>query len=217
VSFDAVAPWYRTLEWIAFGDALQRCRVACLGEITAPRRALVVGEGNGRFLCELLRLHPGVEVDCVDASQRMLDLARKRVDRELPGQMERIRFFHQDIMSWAAPENQYDLVVTHFFLDCFSEPALTGIVKKLARAATDDASWLLADFHVPPNGKARLRARGWLAAMYLFFRVIARIEASELIDPTPSVRAEGLALARQYLFRNGILKSEMWIRTDPVL
>jgi ubiquinone/menaquinone biosynthesis C-methylase UbiE len=212
VSFDGIAPWYRTLERIAFGDDLQRCRVACLDDIAAPRRALVVGEGNGRFLCELLRLHPGVEVDCLDASQRMLRLARKRVERELPGGAKSVRFLHRDITSWAAPERHYDLLVTHFVLDCFPGASLTGIIRKLARAATDDANWLLADFCVPPKGMARLRARAWLAAMYLFFRVTARIPASELVDPTPFLRAEGFGLARQQLFRKGMLKSERWGR-----
>jgi ubiquinone/menaquinone biosynthesis C-methylase UbiE len=210
VSFDALAPWYRTLEWIAFGDDLQHCRVACLGDITSPRRALIVGEGNGRFLCELLRLHPGIEVDCLDASQHMLLLARRRLQRELPERTRRVRFLHHDIMAWAAPERHYDLLVTHFVLDCFPEAALTGIIKKLARAATDDANWLLADFCVPASGMARFRARAWLAAMYLFFRLTARIQASELIDPTPFLRVEGLGLARQQLFRKGMLKSELW-------
>jgi ubiquinone/menaquinone biosynthesis C-methylase UbiE len=213
VSFDALAPWYRTLEWVAFGDDLQRCRVACLGEITAPRRALIVGEGNGRFLCELLRLHPGVEVDCLDASQRMLRLARERVDRELPGRAESVRFLHQDITLWTPPEHRYDLLVTHFVLDCFPEAAVAGIIKKLARAATDDVNWLLADFCVPANGIARLHARAWLAAMYMFFRVTARIDARELIDPTALLRAEAFGSARQHLLRCGFLKSEMWRRT----
>jgi ubiquinone/menaquinone biosynthesis C-methylase UbiE len=210
VSFDTLAPWYRALEWIAFGHTLQRCRVACLNEIASPRRALIVGEGNGRFLCELLRLHSEVEVDCVDASQQMLQLARNRVDRELPSDAERVRFLHQDIISWAAPEHRYDLLVTHFFLDCFPEPALIGVIKKLVRTATEDATWLLADFYIPKNGVMRLRGRGWLAAMYLFFRITARIEGSELIDPTPFLRAEGFAVSRQHLFRRGMLKSEIW-------
>jgi ubiquinone/menaquinone biosynthesis C-methylase UbiE len=213
VSFDTLAHWYRALERIAFGDDLQHCRVACLGEIAAPRRALVVGEGNGRFLCELLRLHSGVEVDCLDASQRMLRLARERVDREFPGHAESVRFLHQDITSWAAPERHYDLLVTHFVLDCFPEAALTSIIKKLARAATEDANWLLADFCVAPKGMARLRARAWLAAMYLFFRVTARIPACELVDPTSILRAEGFRLVRQHLLRKGMLKSEIWRRS----
>lgn len=143
MSFDTLAPWYRTLEWIAFGDDLQRCRVACLGEIAAPRHALIVGEGDGRFLCELLRLHPGVEVDCIDASRHMLQLARKRIERELPDRAEYVRFLHQDITSWASPEHLYDLLVTHFILDCFSEVALTGIIKKLEwRDSAPAAGWL---------------------------------------------------------------------------
>jgi SAM-dependent methyltransferase len=212
VSFDPLAPWYQRLERIAFGDDLQRCRVACLGEVATPQRALIVGEGDGRFLLELLRLHPGIEVDCLDESRRMLQLARKRIERELPERARCVRFLHQDIMSWAAPERHYNLLVTHFVLDCFPEAALTSIIKKLADAATGDANWLLADFCLPPRGMARLRARAWLAAMYLFFRVTARIPASELIDSTPFLQGEGFALARQHLFRNGMLKSESWRR-----
>lgn len=212
MSFDTLAPWYETFEWLTFGNALQRCRVACLNEIGAPRRVLVIGEGNGRFLCELLRLYPEAEVDCVDASERMLRLARKRVARELPDRAECVRFLHQDITSWAAPEQHYDLLVTHFVLDCFPKAELRALISKLARAATNGANWLLADFSIPRNGMARICARGWLGAMYLFFRVAARIQASELIDPTPLMRAEGFALARQHFFPRGMLKSEMWRR-----
>ncbi len=157
-------------------------------------------------------MHPEVEVDCLDASQQMLQLARQRVDRELPGHAERVCFLHKEITSWAVPERRYDLLVTDFFLDCFPEPVLTGVIKKLGRSATGDATWLLADFCIPPKGMAWLRAHDWLAAMYFFFRITARIEASELIDPTAIMRAEGFALSRQHFFRRGMLKSEMWRR-----
>jgi ubiquinone/menaquinone biosynthesis C-methylase UbiE len=214
VSFDTLAPWYGTLEWIAFGDDLQRCRIACLEQIATPRRALIVGEGNGRFLCELLRLHPGVEIDCIDASQRMLQLARKRVEDELGDRGERVRFLHHEITLWSPPEHHYDLVVTHFVLDCFAETELAAVVRKLAQTTTEEASWLLADFCVPVGGVARLRARAWLAVMYQFFRLTAGIDAGPLIDPTAIMRAEGLALNRQHKFQLGMLKSELW-RTHP--
>jgi ubiquinone/menaquinone biosynthesis C-methylase UbiE len=212
VSFDAVAPWYRTLETIAFGGVLQRCRIACLDKLQNPGRVLIVGEGNGRFLSELLRTHPDVEVECVDASERMLFLARRRIERELPGRADRVRFLHHDITSWLAPERHYDLIVTHFVLDCFPEIEMAGIVRKLARAGTDDASWLLADFCVPEKGVARLGARLRLTVMYRFFRIATGIQASELIDPTPFIQAAGFVLARQHLFQSGMLKSELWRR-----
>lgn len=217
MSFDTLAPWYRTLEWIAFGDDLQRCRIACLTEVVAPRHALIVGEGNGRFLCELLRAHPSVEVDCVDASQRMLQLARERLEREWPDCLEHVRFLQHDLISWTPPAHHYDLVVTHFFLDCFAEAQLAAIIRKLEQATTDRACWLLADLYVPPKGFARFRARAWLAVMYRFFRLTAGIDARQLIDPTPFLRDAGFALARQDSFRKGMLKSEIWTRAGAAL
>lgn len=212
MSFDSIAPAYRTLETIAFGGDLQRARVACLGEIETARRALIVGEGNGRFLCELLRVHPNVEIDCVDASGHMLELARRRVECRLPADSIGVRFLQQDITSWTPPESSYDLIVTHFFLDCFSEDRIAEVVNRLARAATPSATWLLADFCMPAGGLARIRARLWLSAMYRFFQFTAGIEAAELEDPSPFLRAAGFALASQHLFRSGMVKSELWRR-----
>jgi len=211
VSFDAVAPWYRTLETLAFGNALQRARIACLDAIGSPRRALIVGEGNGRFLAALLQQHPLTRIDCVDSSERMIELARGHVLRTVPNEMSRVAFFRQDVTS-LAPNDRYDLIVTHFLLDCFSTQQVGSIVARLAQTAAPNAIWLLADFRVPETGFARIHARVWLAAMYRFFRSVARIDARELVDPSPFLRVEGFTLERQQLFRFGMLKSESWRR-----
>ena len=210
MSFDAVAPWYRTLETLAFGGALQRARIACLDEeIGSPRRALIVGEGNGRFLAAILQRHPLIRVDCVDSSERMLGLARRHVLETSPDEIGRVAFLCDDVTSWT-PHDRYDLIVTHFVLDCFSTQQVGLIVAKLAQAAAPNATWLLADFRIPETGFARAHARGWLAIMYWFFRSVAGIEAHELVDPSPFLRVEGFTLARQHLFRLGMVKSELW-------
>jgi ubiquinone/menaquinone biosynthesis C-methylase UbiE len=210
MSFNPVAPWYGTLEWIVFGNALQRCRTACLDQLARPKRVLIVGEGNGRFLCELLQCHPQSEVDCVDSSKRMLRLAQQRLTRTLNGHAGGVRWLCQDVTKWSPPKAHYDLVVTHFLLDCFDEAALAGVVDKLARACTNDAIWLLADFSRPADGIARLHAIALVWLMYRFFRLTARIEATELIDPAPLIEREGFGLVRQHLSRKGLLKSEIW-------
>lgn len=213
MSFDAVAPWYRPLETIAFGNALQRARLACLDEIGSARRALIVGEGNGRFLAAFLKCHPLIRIDCLDSSERMLALARRHVQETTPNEISRVTFIHDDVRSWT-PNDRYDLIVTHFLLDCFSTQQVGLIVAKLAQASASDATWLLADFTIPQAGVARGHAQARLAVMYWFFRGVAGIEARELVDPSPFLRVEGFTLAHQHLFRLGMVKSELW-RKNP--
>jgi ubiquinone/menaquinone biosynthesis C-methylase UbiE len=213
VSFEAIAPWYRTLETVAFGNALQRARVACLDDIASARRALIVGEGNGRFLAALLKRQPLVRIDCVDRSQRMLELARRHVLKTAPNEISRVAFLQNDVTAWT-PRDRYDLIVTHFFLDCFRTEQVGRIVAKLSQAAAPKATWLLADFKIPEAGFARGYAHAWLAIMYQFFRSVAAIEARKLVDPSPFLRAEGFVLERQHLFRLGTFKSELW-RKQP--
>jgi ubiquinone/menaquinone biosynthesis C-methylase UbiE len=140
----------------------------------------------------------------------MLQLARQRMENELPDLRDQVRFLHQDIMNWAPPGNAYDLVVTHFVLDCFPLAELAQVVKNLATATKPDADWLLADFRLPDRGFARLQARVWLAAMYQFFRFTARIKATELIDAAPYLQAKEFSLACQHFSRTEMLKSELW-------
>jgi hypothetical protein len=144
----------------------------------------------------------------------MLELARKWIERDIPDCGNRINFLPQDITSWSPPEHQFDLIVTHFFLDCFAENQIADVVAKLAHAAQADAAWMLADFCVPPHRFGRVRVRAWLALMYRFFRYTARIEARELIDPSPFLRAARFTLASKHLFRGRMIKSELWRRNS---
>jgi spermidine synthase len=129
VSFDLVAPHYRWLEKIAFGNALQRARTCWIDTLVRPERTLILGEGDGRFLCELVRAYPKIDVDCIDASEAMLQLARARLRRMHPESFSRVQFIREDIVKWS-PRKSYDLLVTHFFLDCFACRELQAIIAK---------------------------------------------------------------------------------------
>lgn len=212
MNFDRVARPYALLEKAAFGSELQRARNAFLGEIKNPKRVLIVGEGDGRFLLEFLRHAPSAKVDCLDASAAMLALAQWRLEKVLPNSLLRTRLIHSTIEQWHLGDPDYDLIVTNFFLDCFPARKLESIVAKLARAAGPSATWLLVDFRYPSSPLRRLRARLWLGGMYLFFRAFAGIEARDLIDPTPFLRSHGFACVQQKKFRGGMIKSELWKR-----
>ena len=191
---------------MAFGDALQRCGIACLDQIARPKRVLTVGEGNGRFLLELLQTHPGIEVDCIDSSQQMLQLARGRIEHQLADKGGRVCWLCQDITVWEPPPNRYDLIVTHFLLDCFPASQLGSIVDKLGNSATNEAEWLLADFRLPPSGLARIYSLLWLWSMYRFFRLTTGIDADRLVNPTPLLEDNRFVLVRQKCHSNKLVQ-----------
>lgn len=224
MSFDRVAPFYRCLETIVFGHALQRARVAMLERIPPPARVLIVGEGNGRFLEVFVRRFPECEIDCVDASAQMLALARTPAERavgataakEVISQSragDRVHFIHSDIRELLTDTAViYDLVVTHFVLDCFNDGPLCEVVGQLATVAGESANWLIADFTVPETGLARLAGSMLVALMYRFFQWTAKIEAKNLTDPAPLLEGRGFRRAERRLFFGGSVYSDLWRR-----
>ena len=210
-SFDRLAPAYRFLELLTFGSLLHRCRVAHLDWLAGCRSVLVLGDGDGRFVADLLRRHPAVQVDSIDISRGMLTLARRRVPR-LSGAATRVRFVRADARSEPPPATGYDAVVTNFFLDCFEEEDLAAVVRRAVNACSSAAVWIDGDFRLPSGAWPRRAARIVLAAMYLFFRLATRLPARRLIDPAPYLEARGFALAEEKCWLRGGLTSRVWVR-----
>ena len=211
MSFDTLAPHYRWMEWLLAGDKLQRCRTASLDSIPPPRQVLIYGEGNGRFLTELCRRFPAARVTCVDASARMIDLARSRLARNsLPD--DQVEFIHADALTWAPPAGCFDLVVTHFFLDCFRQDQVAQLVLIIARAAASRANWLIADFKEADRGLKRWRSQVILAVMYVFFRQATRLPASGLTAPEAYIEGNGFRRVRRLEADLGLLYSDWWQR-----
>ena len=208
MSFDRLAPHYHWLEAVGFGSVLQKARTRWIETVARPKRVLTVGEGTGHFLRKFVRVHRDAVVDCLDASARMLELARLPIS----GPVNRVRFLKEDILSWTPPES-YDLLVTNFVLDCFPQNQLKLVVGKLAGVASPGAYWLLADFCIPKTILARTHAKIWLATLYWFFRRTTGIRAKRLVDPTPELQANGFVCLKRSEWRLGLIKSELWQKT----
>lgn len=206
MNFDRLAAIYQAMEWISAGNKLQRCRVAFLDQIQPPRRILLAGEGHGRFLPTCARAFPEAHITVVDCSERMLAIARKRFTDQ------NIEFVHADLLSWSQPPDGFDLIVTHFLLDCFAAHELEVLVARLGRLATPDACWLVADFRIPDSGLAAWRSRMILAILYRFFRTTCGISAKSLASSDSALAKAGFSLHRQETSDWGLLKCEWWNR-----
>ncbi len=210
MNFDRLARWYPWMERGAAGGLMQRCRIAFLDRISPPRRVLLAGEGPGRFLAELTRRFPEASVTVVDSSERMLDLAKRNLGRKRVG---RVEFVHADVLEWEVPKGEFDLIVTHFFLDGFRPESLGACVTRLATTAAPEADWLMADFQIAEQGLARIRGRAIVWLLYRFFRITCRLDADRLTDPSQFLNAAGFELRERRDFDGRLLKSEWWRST----
>lgn len=204
-NFDALAPHYRWLEAVTFGPLLQWCRTAFLPQLRDARRALVLGDGNGRFLSALLAVNLDVAVDAVDISPGMTALARRRT-----GNPPRVRFHVADAREHPLRAAHYDLVVTNFFLDCFGPQDLHLVINRLVAALAPGGRWVVGDFRVPSGRLAGPVAAVALAAMYSAFRLTTRLSLGRLVDPSPILAGAGLKFGEERTRLHGFLTTQLW-------
>ena len=210
--FDRLSRLYRWMEYFSFGPYLQKCRILRIDDIVSRRRALVYGDGDGRFLGELLRHAPGIRVTAVDASKKML----LRLAERLPSEAQ-VRLVHADALACEPagfPEAPFDLVVTHFFLDCFSEVEIDLLLKRVnaAVAPDEDAMWVVSDFAIPRRMPARLLGMLIVRGLYLAFALMTGLKTRRLPDHALVMREAGWMLENRRELLFGLLVSEIWCR-----
>ncbi|MGA2558288.1 MAG: class I SAM-dependent methyltransferase [Terracidiphilus sp.] len=206
--FDGLAGVYRWMEYFSFGPWLALTRRTFLKDATACRRALVIGDGDGRFTARLLRQNPDIRVDAVDASAAMLE----SLLRHARGGADRVTVHQADARSWTPPQEDspYDLVATHFFLDCLTQAEIETLAKRLRKYVTPDAIWIVSEFAIPANGFARILAKPLISFLYLCFGVLTGLQVRKLPNHRRSLDTAGFSRSRVRRRLAGILVAEVW-------
>ncbi len=201
-----LARWYRWIEYLAFGKALERRRFAFLPRLASAHRILVLGEGDGRTLARLLQLAPLARVDVMEISPEMIALAKQRTG----DYSDRVAFRRGDAgtASWAT--GHYDAIITNFFLDCFTTEELRDLVPRLASALRPEGLWLNSEFAIPSSGWRRLHAQLWISTMYRFFNVATALRATKLPPIERVMRENGMVCIERQAARAGLMVSEVW-------
>ncbi len=194
------------------GRALERRRCEFLPEMATARRVLILGEGDGRFLTLLLQANQGVEIDVVDNSAKMLARAERRACATVETNASKVRFHHADARLWIPPaETNYDLVVTHFFLDCFEESELAPMVRQFA-AGEKECRWIVSEFRQPASGFSAWRARLWIGTLYRLFGWTTGLRVRRLPDYGFILKQCGFRRIETVISEWGLLTSELWER-----
>jgi tRNA (cmo5U34)-methyltransferase len=204
---DRIAPFYQWIERAAFGGRLQRHRVAFQNAATHAHRILVVGDGDGRFTESLANAFPDMEIDFVEMSAGMVRQAQGRIRNQ-----RNVRFIQRDLLQLALPRQRYDILFTHFFLDCFATETVHIIIRQLSETSCQEAIWIVSDFRQAHHGWRKLFTRTCLSAMYLFFRYAAGLRTRQLPDYAPAMKRAGFSLCKEHTTMGGLIASEWWQR-----
>jgi tRNA (cmo5U34)-methyltransferase len=200
-SFDRIAPVYDRLADIVFGTAILDAQRTHLHALNDAREILILGGGTGGLLRDLLGQNATSRVTYVEASQRMIERARKNVP---DADRRRVVFVHgtQDILT---EEPSFDAVIVNFFVDIFPSAELVGILRRLRAVLLPGGQLLCTDFVDDTRWQKTL-----LPIMYAFFRITADLQNQRLAPWRKLILDVGFEKQCSAAFWNGFICSELY-------
>lgn len=166
--FDFLVPVYDPLARFVFGKSMVDSQAWFLDRVPLGSKVLILGGGTGWLLDELQKCNSSCTVWYVEISSGMMKRARLRRAKNL------IHFIKGTEESIPI-DLKFDVVITNFYLDLFSNETLIQVVSKINTHATSSSVWLVTDFAHGAWWHSWL-----LKIMYLFFRSVCGIEARQL-------------------------------------
>jgi len=170
-NFNFIAPVYDGLAWLVFGKSIRASQLTFTSKIKEGDKILILGGGSGWILNELDQLDLSIKVEYVEASSRMIELAKSKGPY---GNLEVSYVLSETYMA----KQQFDVVITAFFLDVFNQNSLDQWMTNIDEMLKSDGVWLQTDF---VRGQ-RFWQKFLLKAMYSFFKLTCSLQGSKLQD-----------------------------------
>lgn len=207
-NYDNSAWFYDRLSRVIYGRAITRSQVYLLHHIPAGSNILIIGGGTGWILEEIAKIHPsGLKITYVEISAKMMMLSRKR-----NAGSNQVNYINQPIENVSGLEDQ-DIVITPFLFDNFTELTLQKVFSHIDKALKPDGLWLNTDFHITGKWWQKVLLR----SMFVLFRIICRIEASQLPGIEKCFEQHRYGVIDQKSFFGEFIVSTVYSKTYEVL
>jgi ubiquinone/menaquinone biosynthesis C-methylase UbiE len=202
-NYNNSAWFYDQLSRLVYGKALVNAQVYLLQFIPQNAKILIVGGGTGWILEEINKLHPtGLQITYVEIAAGMIALSKKRNTGS-----NSVIFINEPIEKVSLPAD-FDVIITPFLFDNFKDDNLPSIFAHVAKSLKPGGIWLNTDF--------QLTGKWWqnvlLKTMFLFFKILCRVETSHLPDINAQFKKHGFSIADEHTFFGDFVISEMYRR-----
>lgn len=197
--FDFLAPVYDSLARLVFGKAMVESQTCFLDRIPAGSEILILGGGTGWLLEKISDQNKSCKILYVDISAEMITRSKQRETNDEI-------YFVQGTEQAIPKEKKFDVIITNFYFDLFSDKTLMQIVARIDRHTKPTSVWLVTEF-IDVIWWHRLM----LKVMYLFFRMICRIESSRLPQWKTILQANGWNEGGGQLQFKGFINTSFWV------
>lgn len=202
--YNRMAHIYDRLAKLVFGDNIVQSQKYLIKHIPERASILIIGGGTGWILEDIARIYPsGLSITYVDRSEKMIAMAITRNYKD-----NRVDFICKPIQQ-VLLKNEYQIIITPFLFDNFSNKTVQLIFNKLNPFLSKNGQWLFTDFVYQ---KDDLYSRILLKLMYAFFGAICHLETSELPDCDKIFSLNQYDIKKEKLFWGGFIKSIIYIK-----
>jgi len=197
--FDKIAFIYDFLAKLVFGKSIIHSQKYFLSRIPDHSKIVILGGGTGWLLAELLKVKPNCEVWYIEASEKMIALSRNKINTE-----QAIHFIHGTQL--AIPLSlKYDVVITNFYLDLFTDRQLADVAKKIRSSLKPGSLWIATDFVCSRRWQKML-----LKIMYRFFRITCNIESQQLPEWNNAIQRVSLIKIESIFFYKDFIQTILY-------
>lgn len=181
-NFNRLVPFYDLLAKLVFFNRVQISQRAFIDYIPKNAQVLFIGGGSNSSLAHILDLNPSIKIIYLEASKKMLQKARSKVN---PAHLNRVTFICGTELD--IPMIKFDVVICYYYLDLFKLEKLNEVLSLLKNKTKPNGIWMVADFSIPFNWWQK-----WLSQlMFLFFRLTSHIENNQMIDLNAEMEKQG--------------------------
>ena len=206
--YDRLAKIYWLIEWTLFGGDLQRARTCLLDTLPQCKRMLILGDGDGRYLKEFVRIQSASEVTSVDQSGVMIE--RQVASVNSLSCNPSIEWVHDDAKKLKFPKGEFDGLSMLFFLDCFRADEVREILPRFLGWVAPGGVIHFVDFQEPAAGWWRLRGRLYLKLMHWFFGWQTGLENRKLVNFREEFNRLSVSLVAERVTCKGLIRSSIY-------
>ena len=212
--FNTIAPFYNIISTIGSFNKIHKSQMWLLSKKMKFSKVLIMGGGDGKFLLNAMQQKLADHYYYVDISGAMIKLAKTKIKKQSALSLDSVTFVcgsYQDIPK----DETFDLMVTPYFLDCFSERELSLVVAKLHARLTIGGTWFFADFNIPDDSFRRFTFKTIIQLLYGIFNFFCDLGVSHLPNFNEQFSKYNFTLLDEKYFLGGLLVARIYKNGNP--